>query len=214
MKHEEVSDRREAIEQVADGLERLAGALREIVKAESDGERYIELLERVKSGHEPQGTDVTLFLHPDDLALVVQGLRKAVAGDADPFDLREPRGIKPRLSRQERIEAVARVLLAIDDGQLRKDAIERVAKDFNVSGKYLERDLADATLRRWAQLLVIAARKWPSLRADLESAPTPQKQADFVGGGIGLMVPTFRTSADRESIQRTTDETPASPAPD
>ena len=36
MKHEEVSDRREAIEQVADSLERLAGALREIVKAAPD----------------------------------------------------------------------------------------------------------------------------------------------------------------------------------
>lgn len=75
------------------------------------------------------------IVHPsrDMMDVLLSGLQCAIEGNSDPFQLNPPKGIKPRLNRQKRIELVVLISQEIAAGKTLDDAFNIAGERFNVS---------------------------------------------------------------------------------
>lgn len=91
-------------------------------------------LERLEYSHQNRnGGEVTLRMNHDTADIVIEGIRRALAGEADPFRLKPPRGIKTRLSRAQWQFMAAVVARLMDDGVTSEEAFKRAGKVFDMS---------------------------------------------------------------------------------
>lgn len=79
------------------------------------------------------GVEVTLPMSQGVAELVFDGIRRALEGEADPFRLKPPRGIKSRLSRAQWQFMAAVVARLIKDGSTSEEAFKRAGELFDMS---------------------------------------------------------------------------------
>lgn len=91
-------------------------------------------LERLEHAHQNRnGVTVTLPMNHDTAGIVIEGIRRALEGEADPFRLNPPRGIKSRLSRAQWQFMAAVVARLMDDGLTSEEAFKRAGEVFAMS---------------------------------------------------------------------------------
>ena len=86
----------------------------------------------------------------DVFKVVEDGLRAALEGSTDPFALRV-KGLKAKLTRQQEIDAVARVQCRPETEAL-DAAFDRVAEEFSTSCSVIRDAYGNAETRTWADL--------------------------------------------------------------
>lgn len=118
----------------------------------------------------------------DMLNLLIGGIEKALDGNADPFGIKEPRGIKPKNNRQEMIAIVAFV---ISESQKHKakgekdpvtQAIGEAAERFNLSVDTVKKAHEDSDLVGLAKLQMAAAESNPAMAKYLTSQSAPRSK--------------------------------------
>ena len=86
----------------------------------------------------------------DVLKVVEDGLRAALEGSTNPFALRV-KGLKAKLTRQQEIDAVARVQCRPETEAI-DAAFDRVAEEFSTSCSVIRDAYGNAETRAWADL--------------------------------------------------------------
>lgn len=153
-KHHAAAARRALIERWIEVLNEAAILRARAIERQEGGRKSIEddeqsLLERPDLFLTPA---YELRVSTDMVNLLVEGLWAALAGESDPFKIKPPRGVKPRLSKHQELEAVLQVLNAVSRGENVTEAIDGVAKRRPVSYGTIREAYYDKATRSWADL--------------------------------------------------------------
>lgn len=106
----------------------------------------------------PQAQDMTLVgqVLPGQLKFLIEGLERALAGDADPFRL-SARGRKPDYAANLLTAATAYALLRQRDGHSLEEARAEAAEAFGMSAETVRDALRDDLIRQRAAMQAQAA---------------------------------------------------------
>jgi hypothetical protein len=90
----------------------------------------------------------------DMLTLLIEGIERALDGERDPFGIEEPRGIKPRLDRQQKIDTIAAILdeQEANPQKTLDEVFDFVGKKLKVSPVVVRNAFSEKNTKEWAEI--------------------------------------------------------------